>query len=86
MMMNREVKILINEIARELNINVIDVERIYEAPFDLQSIIMKYRCDRVKKIFPSLRIPYFLIFHCPDWNKKRLLKREQYNETIRSAE
>jgi site-specific DNA-methyltransferase (adenine-specific) len=35
---------------------------------------MKYRCDREKQHFPSLRIPYFLNFYCPECNKKRLLR------------
>jgi len=73
--MNPEVKVLITKIAKELSLKISDVEKIYEAPFDLQAIIMKYRCNRDTQEFPSLRIPYFLIFHCPSWNKKRLLKK-----------
>jgi len=80
--MNPEVKALINKVAKDLDLNVSDVERAYEAPFDLQAIVMKYRCDRDKQIFPSLRIPYFLIFHCPEWNKKRLLKKFKKDEII----
>jgi|WetSurSiteA1Bulk_404760.scaffolds.fasta_scaffold180521_1 hypothetical protein len=80
--MNPEVKALINSVAKELNLNVSDVERAYEAPFDLQAIVMKYRCDRDKQIFPSLRIPYFLIFYCPTWNKKRLLKKWKKDEIV----
>ena len=78
--MNQEVKKLINDLAKELNLNISDVERVYNAPFELMAIVMKYRCDRDKQYFPSLRIPYFLIFYCPEWNKKRLLKK---NETVR---
>ena len=73
--MNSEVKTLIKAIAKDMNLTVAEVERAYEAPFDLQAIIMKYRCDREKQKFPSLRIPYFLIFYCPEWNKKRLVKK-----------
>lgn len=80
--MNQEVKALINKVAKDLNLNVADVERAYEAPFDLQAIVMKYRCDRDKQIFPSLRIPYFLIFYCPEWNKKRLLKKFKKDEVV----
>jgi len=80
--MNPEVKALINSVAKEMNLNVSDVERAYEAPFDLQAIVMKYRCDGDKQVFPSLRIPYFLIFYCPDWNKKRLLKKWKKDEII----
>ena len=83
--MNPEVKALINGVAKELKLSIRDVERVYSAPFDLQAIIMKYRCDRDKQIFPSLRIPYFLIFYCPDWNKTRLRKKfKNKNEIIRS--
>jgi len=73
--MNSEVKTLIKAIAKDMNLTTAEVERAYEAPFDLQAIIMKYRCDREKQKFPSLRIPYFLIFYCPEWNKKRLVKK-----------
>ena len=73
--MNSEVKVLIKAVAKDMNLTVAEVERAYEAPFDLQAIIMKYRCDREKQKFPSLRIPYFLIFYCPDWNKERIIKR-----------
>ena len=80
--MNQEVKSLINKIAKDLNISIQDVERAYEAPFDLQAIVMKHRCDREKQNFPSLRIPYFLIFYCPSWNKKRLLRFKQKKDEI----
>lgn len=82
--MNREVKALINSIAKELNIKVSDVEKIYKAPFDLQAIIMKYRCDKEKEIYPSMRIPYFLMFYCPPWNKARLQKKfkKKQNEVV----
>jgi hypothetical protein len=73
--MNSEVKALIKVIAKDMDLTAAEVERAYEAPFDLQAIIMKYRCDREKQKFPSLRIPYFLIFYCPDWNKKRIIRR-----------
>jgi hypothetical protein len=72
------VKSLINKIAYEMGLNISDVEKAYKVPFELQSIIQRYRCDREKQFFPSLRIPYFLIFYCPDWRKKRL-KRMQEN-------
>lgn len=58
-----------------MKLNIGDVQRVYEAPFDLQAIIMKYRTNRETQTFPSLRIPYFLIFYCPPWNKARLLKK-----------
>jgi hypothetical protein len=72
-------------LAKEMNLKISDIEKAYEAPFDLQAIVMKYRCDREKQKFPSLRIPYFLIFYCPEWNKARLLKKyskKKTNETI----
>jgi len=78
------VKALINSIAKELNIKVSDVEKIYKAPFDLQAIIMKYRCDKEKEVYPSMRIPYFLMFYCPPWNKARLQKKfkKKQNEVV----
>jgi hypothetical protein len=73
--MQRELKILIRNIAKDLNISIADVERIYRAPFDLQAIVMKYRCDKEKGIYPSMRIPYFLLFYCPPWNRARLQRK-----------
>ena len=85
--MNQEVKALIISLAKEMGLSIQDVERAYEAPFDLQAIIMKYRCDREAQTFPSLRIPYFLIFYCPEWNKARLRKKEdKKNEAVRFGE
>lgn len=84
--MNLEVKALISSLAKEMNLKVSDIEKAYEAPFDLQAIIMKYRCDRETQKFPSLRIPYFLIFYCPEWNKVRLQKKyKKEDETVRSC-
>lgn len=81
--MNREVKDLITSIAKELKVKVSDVEKAYEAPFQLMAIIMKHRCDVEKEIYPSMRIPYFLLFHCPHWNKARLRKKQKRkNEAI----
>jgi len=59
-----------------------EIEKAYEAPFALFAIVMKYRCDREKMIFPGLRIPYFGVFHCPPWNKERLQKRRKKNEIV----
>lgn len=84
--MQQEVKSLINSVAKEMGLSIGDVEKVYNAPFELQAIIMKYRVDRKKQYFPSLRIPYFLIFYCPDWNKERLLKQEQKHADIRDGE
>jgi hypothetical protein len=69
------VKNLINSVAKDMGLKISDVEKIFEAPFDLQAIIMKYRCDKDKEEYPSLRIPYFLLFYCPPWNKARLQKK-----------
>jgi hypothetical protein len=68
---------LLNKVAAEMGLKIGDVEKAYQAPFELQSIVMRYRCDREKQIFPSLRIPYFLIFYCPEWRKKQLKKRNE---------
>jgi hypothetical protein len=65
-----------------MGISVTDAERMYKAPFELQSIIQRYRCDRTTQTFPSLRIPYFLIFYCPEWRKKQLKKMEEIDEII----
>jgi len=73
--MNQEVKSLVTSLAKEMGLSQEDIIRAYEAPFNLQAIIMKYRCDRKNLKFPSLRIPYFLIFYCPDWNREKLRKK-----------
>ena len=72
------------KIAKDMGVSLEDVERAYKAPFELQSIIMRYRCDREKLHFPSLRVPYFLIFYCPPWTKKRLQRyKDNNNEIVR---
>jgi len=71
------VKNLINSLAKEMELSPLDIERAYKAPFELQSIIMRYRCDRERQHFPSLRIPYFLIFFCPEKRKQRLKKLQE---------
>jgi hypothetical protein len=82
--MNPEVKTLMNSVAKEMDLNIGDVEKAYNAPFELQAIVMKYRANKDTQWFPSLRIPYFLIFYCPIWNKIRLLKKyKKKNETNR---
>jgi len=81
------VKNLINNLAKEMELDPLDVERVYKAPFELQSIIMRYRCDRERQYFPSLRIPYFLIFYCPEKRKQRLKQlqeRKKKDETCGS--
>ena len=84
--MTDPVKIILSKVARELGISYADAERAYRAPFELQSIIMRYRCDREKQIFPSLRIPYFLIFFCPPWKKEQFKKLQKKNEASGSGE
>ena len=73
--MNREVKLLLKEFAKTHGLTQEQAEAIFEAPFKLQAYNMKKRCNRHKLKFPSLRIPYFGIFHCPEWHKKRLKKK-----------
>jgi hypothetical protein len=73
--MNREVKVLLKKIAKEKDLKFSDLEKAFEAPFKLQAYNMKNRCKRSILHFPSLRIPYFGIFYCPDWHKKRLKKK-----------
>lgn len=80
--MNPEVRDLISSLAKELGVRIIDVERAFKAPFELQAIIMKHRCDRKTQKFPALRIPYFLVFFVPSWNKERLRKLEEHDETV----
>jgi len=77
--MNREVRVLFKELAKKHGLTMEQIEKVFEAPFKLQAHNMKQRCDREKLKFPSLRIPYFGIFHCPEWHKKRLKKKNDEN-------
>lgn len=77
--MNREVKVLLKKIAKDKGLKFSDIEKAFEAPFKLQAEIMRNRCKRSILYFPSLRIPYFGIFYCPPWHKKRLEKIKKKN-------
>ena len=73
-MRNHELLKLIKEVAKREGLNIVDVERIVNSPFELQAYNMSNRCDREEIIFPSLRIPSFGIFYCPDWKKRQIQK------------
>lgn len=72
--MNREVKVLFKELSKKYGVTLQQLEEVFEAPFRLQVENMKKRCDRKRLYFPSLRIPYFGIFYCPEWKKKKFKK------------
>lgn len=74
-------KKLIEEIAKKYNLTNKQIENIVNTYFLFLYKMLKEECDKKNDIFPSLRIPYFGIFHVP--NKVReFLKKKYSNEII----
>ena len=73
-MRNPELKKLIKLFADKEGLNIVDIERIVNSPFDFQAHVMKNLCDRDELKFPSVRIPSFGIFYCPEWKKEQFRK------------
>jgi hypothetical protein len=65
---------LIKLFAKKEGLNIVDIERIVSSPFEFQTHVMKNLCDRDKLEFPSVRVPNFGIFYCPDWKKEQFRK------------
>lgn len=63
---------LLKAVAKENNLNLKDVERIFSSPFEFQALVMKNKCDGEKLEFPSVRIPFWGLFYCADYTKNRL--------------
>lgn len=73
-MRNPELKKLMKLFAKKESLNIVDIERIVNSPFELQVDVMKNKCDREELIFPSVRIPSFGIFYSPEWKKEQFRK------------
>ena len=67
--------------AKKEGLNIVDIERIVNSPFELQVEVMKQKCSREEYMFPSVRIPSFGIFHSPEWKKKQFKKINDKKKT-----
>ena len=81
-MRNLELKKLMKLFAKKEGLNIIDIERIVNSPFEFQVEVMKDKCNREELIFPSVRIPSFGIFYSPDWKKEQFRKINEKKKTI----
>ena len=80
MVSQRELKALLKFIAEKHGLPYGEVVKIFEAPFHLQSHVMRKVCNRNSMYYPSLRIPYFGIFFMPSWKREKLLKLKNYEK------
>jgi hypothetical protein len=72
---------LLKVVARNNKVNLVDVERVFKASFEFQAMVMKTKCDKEKLEFPSVRVPYWGLFHCTDYTRKRLTRLNKKNDT-----
>lgn len=73
--MNRDLRQLARIYAKEKGLKLEDVLNAVNIPFEFFAHIMKDKCNRDKVYFPSVRIPYWGIYHSPEWMRKRFKKR-----------
>ncbi len=63
---------LLKAVAKDNFLTLIEVERILKAPYEFQAMIMKTKCNREELDFPTVRVPFWGLFHCADYTKDRL--------------
>ena len=80
--MNRDLRKLAKLYAQEHGLNLPDVLNVINVSFEFFVHVMETKCDRQKLHFPSVRIPYWGIYHSPDWMKERIKKHKKKNEII----
>ena len=85
-MRNPELKRLIKLFAEKEGLTIVDIERIVNSPFEFQAYVMKELCNRDNLEFPSVRIPNFGIFYCPDWKKDQFRKVNNKKELNNNEE
>jgi hypothetical protein len=73
--MNNDLRKLAKLYAKEHELNLQDVLNVIDIPFEFLTHIMKTKCNRKKLHFPSVRIPYWGIYHSPDWMKERIKRK-----------
>lgn len=64
-----DIKKLTKMIAKEFGLNMAQIEDVIDSVFSFQAHVMKTKCDRKTMYFPSVRIPYWGVFHCPPYSK-----------------
>ena len=75
--MNSDLRKLAKIYAQEHGLKTSDVLNVIDIPFEFLTYIMKNKCDRKTLHFPSVRIPYWGIYHSPNWMKERIKKRHK---------
>lgn len=72
-----ELRKLYKLIAEKHNLNLLQVEEIVASNFRFVAHIMKTKVNRQKRIYPSIRVPYWGIFFCPPWFLEKFKKDEK---------
>jgi len=60
--------------AKKYGLTKQQLEDIMDSSFRFLRFVLKEKTDRENLDFPSVRIPYFGIFYCPEWLKNKLRK------------
>lgn len=60
--------------AKKYGLTKQQIEDIMDSSFRFLRYVLVEKTDRKTLDFPSVRIPFFGIFYCPDWVKKKLSK------------
>ncbi len=83
-MNNQEtLKKLLKVVAKRNDLNLRDVERAFNAPFEFQAMVMKTKCNREKLEFPAVRVPYWGLFYCADYTRGRLKRLNKRHDRKR---
>lgn len=69
-------------LAKEYGLSTDSINRIVRSPFYFAKHVMEKESDRSKCYFPSIRIPYFGLFFCPEKVKEKFKKKN--HESISS--
>ena len=75
--MNNDLRKLAKLYAQEHGLLLPDVLNVIDIPFEFLTHIMKTKGNRKTLHFPSVRIPYWGIFHSPEWMKERIRKKNK---------
>lgn len=70
------------QIAKKYGINLAQVKEIVSCQDKFVADVIGKKSDRDTLYFPSIRLPGFGIFYCPDYKKKIFTKLKEENEAL----
>ena len=82
-MKNAELHKLVKIKAKKYGLTEQQIKDIVDAPWKFLRYVMKEKGNRETLYFPSVRIPFFGIFYCPDWIMRKLTKdKKEKDEAV----